>query len=349
MKKALPILDFVINEDKCNLHCKYCYNNKNLSYVIFPQHLSKQLFTDIISIIKRIYEKFDIGVIKFSGGEILLYDNLIQLLKEVQPFTYNIQIQTNGLYLNRKWISEFEQLKNVTLQITLDGHLYAMNSYRMGRTDHQLLLRNVTETVKVIPTDITTCIHDRNIDGLVEFAEYIYCLSKSASLNFIPVRHSEIKFFPLPEQAEVITEMMRRKHLKQILPPAAYLVDLKKFIVSRRKYKFTCLIPIISLGVNQAGILKACPLLETNENQCLGNIIMDKEKALSEVGTGKIHRVLMHRNLHTQSCECCFSYLEVLNYYVQGKIGMDELKYCWLYRDINFMRVLSNCNGEKHG
>lgn len=340
MKMPLPILDFVIYEDKCNLHCRYCYSSEILKPTQYPQLLSEELLSNVINIIRKISNEYDIGILKFSGGEILLYKNLNLLLKKVCRYAAIVQLQTNGLLLNSKLIQELSQIENLSMQVTLDGHLPYMNSYRMGEQAHQILLKNIYKLVQIIPTDITVCIHDRNIEKLIEFAEFIYNMPGEVSMNFIPIRHIDPQFWPKLNESNMLDYLNEKSFLRRILPPKLFIENMTKFINSHNKNIFICRIPIISLGVNEQGIVKCCPLLETSARTKLGNILEKKSLALSEVGLGKIHKSLMHPRIHTESCKKCFSYLEVLNYYVQGLVGEKELNYCWVYRNKKFKDIL---------
>lgn len=343
-KRPLFLLDLVISEDLCNLRCSYCYSHDILKLVKQSLHLEQNQIEDVIYVIDSVIREFDLGILKLSGGEILLFDNIMDLVKQVSPLAPRIQMQTNGTLFTDEIIEEIKSLGNVGIQFTLDGHLWEMNSYRVNKEKHRILLHNLNRLLKSeVPVEINCCIHDRNIDYLEEYAKYVAKLPGNPVLNFIPVRNKQREpFFPKPEKAEKIDRLIKSNNLAEVLPPKHFMIKMSDFIrYGTKKYKYTCRLPILTLGLNDQGVVKACPFLETTDTMSLGNVLKDDaHKVLFEVGNGRIHKLLQNPRLHPVACKQCFSYREIPNLYIGGDYGEEELYKYWFFNNAKVLDIL---------
>ena len=112
---------------KCNLSCKYCYNNNKASYI---KSMTKKQISQIIDFLLN--NCGDTIWISFSGGEPFVYPQLVQytvdLCKKANKKVY-FNVTTNGTILNKKLIDSLIN-NNTYFCVSLDGDKQAQNESR---------------------------------------------------------------------------------------------------------------------------------------------------------------------------------------------------------------------------
>jgi len=93
---------FLTLTNKCNLCCKYCYQNSSPE-VDTTEELKLKDWKRLLIELKE----FKIKKINLTGGEPLLYEDLWNLLKNIDK-KIKIRIFTNGLLLDDKKIKKAE-------------------------------------------------------------------------------------------------------------------------------------------------------------------------------------------------------------------------------------------------
>lgn len=106
-----PFLAIIVPTKKCNLNCMYCIESGKQGKSLTKKHL--------LSVIDDLYS-LGVPVISFSGGEPLLYPNLIEIAKYAKKKRFFVNLNTNGTLINktnaRKIVNSFD-----TIRISLDG------------------------------------------------------------------------------------------------------------------------------------------------------------------------------------------------------------------------------------
>src|SRR3990167_10462568 len=138
-----------IFDEVCNLACRYCEGFQPTEYSLrqdregrlrMPVSWQQRIhddpeIRDRIPENPRIKDFFNLGrvattevdklvtcdILKLSGGEITLYDDLVQYVAEVHDQYTAVQLLTNGLKLTREQIEQFAAMGNVFFQVSLDG------------------------------------------------------------------------------------------------------------------------------------------------------------------------------------------------------------------------------------
>ena len=152
--------------NKCNKNCRFCFRDKNLKPLSLEDNL---VVLDNLS-------KMDVSKITFSGGEPLLYPNLIDLLKESKNrFIYN-KINTNGSLLNENNISDY--LENVDkIAFSVDSSSDEDN-YFLGRgANHYSHIKKIIPLIKKefpnIKIEINTVLTTQTINVLEDLFQSI--------------------------------------------------------------------------------------------------------------------------------------------------------------------------------
>ncbi len=99
--------------DKCNFRCSHCYKEQN----VCGTDLS---FERIEKFLDNIEKSKECSSIVISGGEPLLYPDLVKLLHRLNG-KYTVRVNTNGIFLD-EYIEMFQAIANLRVQISLDGY-----------------------------------------------------------------------------------------------------------------------------------------------------------------------------------------------------------------------------------
>ncbi|MCL6086809.1 MAG: GTP 3',8-cyclase MoaA [Actinobacteria bacterium] len=104
--------------DRCNLRCIYCMPEKGIQLIDRKEILT---FEEIIKIV-QILTELGIKKIRITGGEPLVRDDFLKLIKEIKKIKgiEDISLTTNGILLS-KYLSELYELSVKRINISLDS------------------------------------------------------------------------------------------------------------------------------------------------------------------------------------------------------------------------------------
>ena len=155
--RFLTTVTFELNTT-CNLRCEHCfhadYNSAGMS-----AHQIKSLLTNLK----------DIGVLFlcFTGGEIFLRRDILEILETANNLGFMIEIKTNGTLLNEKYIRRLSTLKRIIeVQVSVYGvennySEFTNTNYNFSKVQYNLSLLegyNIPFSIayQVTPTNIGT-------------------------------------------------------------------------------------------------------------------------------------------------------------------------------------------------
>jgi cyclic pyranopterin phosphate synthase len=84
--------------NRCTLNCIYCHREGEHRDHLQSEEISAEL---VIAIARVASEQFGIRRVKFSGGEPLLREDLVTIIRGIRPFEDEISLTTNGVFLQR--------------------------------------------------------------------------------------------------------------------------------------------------------------------------------------------------------------------------------------------------------
>lgn len=98
---------------KCNLRCAYCHNAK---YEGRSDDLSTQ---DMLTLIERLKEKYDIKKVLLTGGEPLIKNDICDIISKIASLGIKVDMVTNGTLLNSEKVKELQKagLKRIRLSV----------------------------------------------------------------------------------------------------------------------------------------------------------------------------------------------------------------------------------------
>lgn len=335
------INDLVVNEDICNMCCKYCltgtseFKDNELTKIkkdslVYEEGSKLQKNMDVVT--ESVFNTFGISVLKISGGEILLVKGIIDYIKKQAPKYKKVQLLTNGVLLTPDFLNKLKEIENICLQISIDHHTIKGNEYRTQTLEKlQRILYNLDYAVQSgIPIEINCVLHDKNTHLLIGFADYLLKYKGYVTLFPFPIRgKNKYDFYPKVNQLFAIEEIIKRyTEYQEILPPKAYLEYLLRFLQIGKR-EIPCVLPKIVIGSFDDGNITPCANYWFTS---LGNVLKeDSQKVFEKVNTDKIYSILMHDRYHPTECTQCFTPWEILNLYAMGKLSIVDLQRLTLY------------------
>lgn len=170
---------------RCNQACKYCHRFLKLDDLTYEEN--EKILENLI--------EDGIKNITWTGGEALLFPNLIELLKKAKKNGINNKMITNGILLLKKENEEIlDYLDELTL--SLDSINNEINK-ELGRgINHFSNIKEVLDIAKSknIKININTVISKVNIEQSLELGKFL----NKYNINIWRI----FKFMPLRETAE---------------------------------------------------------------------------------------------------------------------------------------------------
>jgi len=189
---------------RCNQKCKYCHRFLGINDLSYEEN--EQILNNLI--------RDGIESITWTGGEALLYPNLIKLVKKAKENGIKNKLITNGLIL-----AQNNQLREIcdyldSLTLSLDSINDSIN-IELGRgKNHYSNIKKVLEYVKDkdLKLNINTVVSKKNIAELEDLGNFLneYKVNSWRVFKFMPLRETaEIN----KEQFEISVEEFESKKL----------------------------------------------------------------------------------------------------------------------------------------
>lgn len=194
----------------CNENCEFCYRiicNKENTY-----EQNKRILDILINL--------KIDRITWSGGECLLYPNLIDLMKEAHNNNIQNNIITNGKALTPALIDEIEEYTDY-ITFSLDALNEEVNTY-LGRGKnhgkHVIELLDYLKNKK-IKVKLNSIVTKKNIDNIREVIDIVkrYKIQRWKLFKFISLRGKSLEnkneFYIEDEKYEKLINEIRKEQI----------------------------------------------------------------------------------------------------------------------------------------
>lgn len=111
--ESTAIIDFCFDY-KCNMHCTHCSNAR------FKKKEREMTIEDLQDFAKQADE---LGLAQFniSGGEPLIFDNLDEIIKALNPEKFHISMSSNGLLLTKESAKHLKEIGLDKIKISIDS------------------------------------------------------------------------------------------------------------------------------------------------------------------------------------------------------------------------------------
>jgi len=307
----------------CNLKCVYCRDE-------IVRDRKDFTLANLMGQVDAFRRNFTAAVIKLSGyGEVTMWRDFEKSLELLSPLFPQVQVISNGTFQERI-ADAFLAHPNVTPNITLDGHTPAANALRVegNARQHRAILGNIERFADAgRPVEVNCVLHGANVDALADFCQYLTDVAGDHVMLFpFPVKSFDrtpgtglrlrAGFTELADQIDDIWE-----RFAGILPPRAYLDDLKSFLVRGSRVD-ACHVHWANTGTGSRNERLHCP--NYGEDLTYGPMV--------EALTTGAQDVMRQENEHLQkghvgpACSTCFNHFDVINLYLDGRIDLAELQ-----------------------
>lgn len=196
---------------RCNQKCAYCHGFRNIPELSFEEN--KEVLTKLI--------RAGVNYITFSGGEALLYPNIVDLLKIAKQYGVKSKLITNGTLIanNEKVRHVIDYLHTITLSLdTINDEI----NEQMGRgRNHFAEIKKVLDILKDknIRIKINTVVTKLNINYIEELGEFLnnnYKINEWRIFRFAPLRElakeNQEKFEITDEQFKSTKEIFQKNY-----------------------------------------------------------------------------------------------------------------------------------------
>lgn len=354
MTQSLIGNDLVINEDSCNLSCTYCLTGQSnlkeghrLKLIFEPPKKDfygngSDLGRRIDNVSERLRTRFDLPLLKVTGGEIFLVQGIMDFLEQEAPKYDVLVVQTNGVLVKEEHLEKFRSWGNVVLQVSLDSHLPYGNSYRVPTPSLQ---KKVVEAIRAIlesglPVEIYSVLNDRSVEEMDQFAEWLMGFDPRPTYFPFPVRGPDSATFQVrPDQVHHIEEFVARyDEFAPVIPPRAYFRRLLSFY-HEGKRTFRCHLPRLVVSTFSDGVVTPCPNIWFTD---MGNTLEDNwHEVLNRVGETGLYQALLAERPRLTACHGCFTPWDTLSMYFDDEITLDELCAAPTYAPDRIRRLLA--------
>jgi MoaA/NifB/PqqE/SkfB family radical SAM enzyme len=336
--KPLLANDLVVQEDNCNLSCKYCLTGQSM----YKQgHLDKMIFqpprksdcgegtplrTRIEQVVNSAQDQLGLPILKITGGEIFLVKGMLELIQEFSGRFATLVVQTNGVLVTQEHLELLASLGNICLQISLDGTSYKANAYRSNSADlHQKIYSRLDRIFRFgIPTEIYCVLNDQSMPELENTLNDLKQYGEHLSVFPFPVRGPDrTQFQATADQIPVLQRIWDNyDNFQPIMPPKAYWRRLMSFYAEGGR-TFRCHLPRFAFTTFDDGFVTSCPNIWFNK---IGNLVTEPTEDVTErIGNTPFHQLLLGPKPRLDACHACFTPWDTLSMFMDGEITLDEL------------------------
>jgi len=262
---------------RCNLSCRHC--GSDCKSVSTTPDMPVEDFLRVLDSITPHVNPHEVLVI-FSGGEVLMRQDLERAGLEVYRRQYPWGMVTNGMLLTQERFESLLRAGLHSITLSLDGFEPQHNWMRGNPHSFERAQRALDSIVREpsIAYDVVTCVTQRNIDTLGEFREYlisrgvkswriftVFPAGRAASDQMLQL--SDEQFVQLLD----FIESARREGRIDV----SYACEgfLGRYEGRVRDNLYYCSAGVSTAGIRIDGAISGCTSIRSNFNQ--GNIYTD--------------------------------------------------------------------------
>lgn len=220
---------------KCNLRCGYCYQYDELK-----EEMTLNEFQNVVANA----ENLGIGIISFTGGEILLWEPLYKALNLCNQKGVFTQLTTNGILLNKRAIDKLSKSGLDMITVSVDG--VGELSYSQKTLARNQKILNYLKYAKsrygmIVSINSVAC--DKNASEIKKLTEITHKESIPQSIGILVEQPNQLRevsaknifanstLFPLLEWIIKV-----KKNGYRILDPIDYFKDYPKFLNGQKEW-----------------------------------------------------------------------------------------------------------------
>ena len=351
MKQNLLQVDFNLWHYFCNMSCYYCvkhipyYRSGDMIYIIKNGEYKllctvSSMMDRAISCLVKLFEKYSVGIISFSGAETFLFPEITDVIAFASKDVYRVQLITNGIKLSPVLISKLEKLSNnIHISLSLDGNTLTSNYARTYNNEVALNLSlRALELLldSSLSFDIMTVLSKFNIAYSSSFLEYLAMQKKRICVQMWPVFGVSDVRLQKDDAAHIMGIIQNYDNLNLILQPRAYFEAMYDYVRAGVR-TIPCFLVNHCVYLNDLGDVKICPC---NGLVKFGNVF-DVDTPIP-----MRHPLCGEPTLKVMPCIQCFINWDIINLYLAGKIDLSEITRMSLFSDKDLTKLLTSIKAQ---
>lgn len=296
----------IVTTRKCNFNCRHCFINKQDGFSEYSEldvNQWKQILDKLC--------KFGLYSVVITGGEPLVYPQLLELLDYINTLNVEIKLLTNGYLIDENFVKRVSKYKNFSIQVSLDGSSSDTNNLQRNKND---AFDKTMQGIKLlhtygVSTIVAMVLNKKNINDIYD--ESIFKVMDDTGIDALAITPSIIdtgnakeyeKYFISPKEILDLISFLNQYNLRYKLPyfliisaPPA-LVEENSLSINK-KIRPRCRRGINSFSIRPNGDVCVCSdFMELNyKNYELGNIFKHDLRTiflkLSEVQREKMESI----------------------------------------------------------
>jgi len=266
--ESIAIIQFQYHY-KCNFTCEHCsvkrFQGKHKRRSLTPADAQK---------LAREADEMGLARFVITGGEPLIFKDLAEVVRAIDPQRFYINIDTNGWFLDDKKAKELKAMGVDRVQLSIDSlDADEHDRFRKARGSHERAMKAVDATLDAgLGIFVQTVVTKQRLHS-AEFLEFVNYFNKNNVGVFVtyakPVGAWEGKVDVLIDKTDMdyMRELEKRHNVYTHLTPA-YGLDMG------------CIAVKGMISVTQYGDVLPCPYIHTS----IGNILDEPLKEIIQRG-----------------------------------------------------------------
>lgn len=219
----------------CNIKCAYCYQVNMQTGV-----MSREIFSNRLDFLRE----RGLKVAMFTGGEIMLWEPLWDVLTECKSKRIFTVIATNGTLLTKKQVNRMSQSGVTHLSVSVDSvRRTPVSPKTLEDNPHLLDVLNYARNEKGLTVTCNAVLTRKNIDGVTELAGVLTEIDVPLSIGFVDTLNANLAFEMsrdqelLEETAAKIAEAKKKGNV--IIEPDTYFRDFQHHLRGHKVWQCT--------------------------------------------------------------------------------------------------------------
>lgn len=304
-----PLIAVWLNiTSKCNLKCKHCFlgEQKAVSNVLSVEEIEK-LIEEMLLVKGEVPIALDV-----TGGEPLLRQDFLDIIKVCKKEGIFISVPTNGLLLSSQIAEELAK-ENVNLTISLDGYCKKDHEFIRGENTFERTIDKIKMAVSYgINVTLSFAVHNGNQDSVMQYLELAKSLGvKTVNYTFLNEIGNALANNLLVADEDIIIKNTLLRALED--PDVFSLIQGNNCVRTLETVMLPVKLDCCGSGINTCAVgadgeVYPCPSFQ-DKRFSAGNI---REKRFSEIWTDSKTFTELRRirvgHLNEQCAKCEFRY-----------------------------------------
>lgn len=268
-KKRLPFGALFELTYRCNFRCIHCYNSQEQKKMKLEEELTTKQIFDILRQLK------DSGCLflSFTGGEIFLREDILDILHYARQLGFEIKLLTNASLIDERIAGELKKIRINRIDITV--HAVKKDIFEeITRVPHSG--DNVFRAIyflhkRNIPLAFKTCGMIANKNEIIKIDRFAKKLGAIYHFNCELLLRGDWTKYPLQYRLKAKEKAALYRKLTSKMSPQKGIQALGKIQIEKHNLNqiFNCGVGFTKTVINPRGELKLCAVIDTPKHNIL--------------------------------------------------------------------------------